>query len=89
MSLPILRLESASKANSPELISHDVRTLADIGRKECSLCQGQGVSLDPPTHPGLRTVSLGAAATQPEDCSGPGGSHPPLDPAVPQKLPVT
>ena len=40
-------------------------------------------------HPGMRTVSLRLEPPSPEDCSGPGGSHPPLDPAVPQKLPVT
>ena len=42
MSLPILRVESAGKANSPELINHDVRTHADTGRKGVLSAKGRG-----------------------------------------------
>lgn len=65
MSLPILRLESASKANSPELISHDVRTLADIGRKVFSLPRAGGQPRTRQSSSWPEDSQPEAAATQP------------------------
>lgn len=65
MSLPILRLESASKANSPELISHDVRTLADIGRKGVLSAKGRGSAWTHQSSSWPEDSQPEAAATQP------------------------
>ena len=63
--------------------------LLTLAGKVLSLPRAGGQPGSARAHPAVtRTVSLKLEPPSPEESSGPGGSHPSLDPAVPQKLPV-